>query len=91
MGRRKTVILSNFLIIILSFAQMWTNLTWILAMRYCFGIVVGFTLGSAPKILIEAVPAHLIEYGFGSSTNLFTFISVALLLLLGINNGSQIH
>jgi MFS family permease len=60
-------------------------------MRFLFGGGVGFIMASAPKIMIETVPAHLLDYGFGSSTNLFTFISVALLLTLGIMNGTIEH
>ena len=60
-------------------------------MRFLFGFVVGFIMASAPKIMIETVPAHLLDYGFGSSTNIFTFICVALILTLGIMNGTIQH
>ena len=89
MGRRKLVIFGNMMFIIISLAEMWPNFTWLKIMRFFFGVATGFIMASAPKIIIETVPSHLLEYGFGSATNIFTFVSVSLLLILGTLNGDK--
>ena len=76
------------MIIAISGAELYPNFIWLRVMRFFFGVAVGFAMGSAPKILIEAVPAHVLDYGFGSSTNMFTFLAVAILLTLSFLNGN---
>ena len=87
MGRRNLVIFGNVMFIVISLAEMWPNFMWLKAMRFLFGVATGFIMASAPKIIIETVPSHLLEYGFGSATNIFTFVSVSLLLIVGTFNG----
>jgi len=92
MGRRKLVIFGNVGFIVISVLEMWPlllpHLIWLMILRFLFGVVTGFIMASAPKIIIETVPAHLLEYGFGSATNIFTFVSVTLLLAIATLNGS---
>ena len=57
---------------------MYPEFYWLIFCRVMFGVTVGFVLSSAPKIIIETVPSHLLEYGFGSATNVFTFVSIAI-------------
>ena len=82
MGRRKTVIFGNCLIIIITMGEMWPNFIELKIMRFLFGVSTGFILASAPKIIIETVPAELLSSGFGSAINIATFFSV--LLMMGI-------
>lgn len=89
MGRRKLVIFGNVMFIVISLAEMWPNFLWLKVMRFLFGVATGFVMASAPKIIIETVPSHLLEYGFGSATNIFTFVSVSLLLIVGTFNGDE--
>ena len=87
-GRRQLVIFCNFMFIIISLLEMYPEIYWLVFCRFCFGVSVGFVLSSAPKIIIETVPSHLLEYGFGSATNVFTFVSVAVYVTLSHNNVS---
>ena len=87
-GRRQLVIFCNFMYIFISLAQMYPEVYWLVFCRILFGITVGFVISSAPKIIIETVPSHLLEYGFGSATNVFTFVSVAIYTVLMSLNGS---
>ena len=89
MGRRNLVIFGNVMFIVISLAEMWPNFMWLKAMRFLFGVATGFIMASAPKIIIETVPSHLLEYGFGSATNIFTFVSVSMLLIVGTFNGDE--
>ena len=58
-------------------------------MRFLFGVATGLIMASAPKIIIESIPSHLLDYGFGAATNLFTFVSVAMYLAVGTMNSSS--
>ena len=87
-GRRQLVIFCNISYIIISLAEMYSQFYWLVFCRIMFGVTVGFVLSSAPKIIIETVPSHLLEYGFGSATNVFTFVSIAIYSTLNSLNTS---
>ena len=58
-------------------------------MRFFFGVFTGFLLSTAPKLLVETVPRHLLDYGFGASTPIFGFVNVMILTAIGELNGSH--
>lgn len=58
----------------------------IVFLRFLFGVIVGFIVVSVPKIIVETVPPNLLEYGFGSSTNLFIYFAVSMFLIIGLFN-----
>ena len=88
-GRRELILFSLTSLIILSFLSLIPVFTIILIARTIFGVIVGFLLVAVPKIIVEAVPPHLLDYGFGSSTNTFIYLAVSLLLILGLLNNSK--
>ena len=87
-GRRQLVIFCNFMFIIVSVLEMWPQIYWLTFCRFLFGVSVGFVMSSAPKIIIETVPSHLLEYGFGSASNVFTFVSIGIYITINKFNGT---
>jgi len=86
-GRKYTILVSNICIILLSVLSCISfNFYLIVAIRTIFGVVVGFLLAGAPKIVIETVPAHLLGHGFGSFANIFTFFFVSIVVALNFLN-----
>ena len=78
LGRRNSIILGNTALIIISVLSLIEIYNSILVLRFFFGVFAGFVLPQAPKIIVETVPANLIDYGFGAITNGFTFLMIAL-------------
>jgi MFS family permease len=77
-GRRNSIILGNTALCIISALSIIENYYSILVLRFFFGVFAGFVLPQAPKVIVETVPANLIDYGFGAITNGFTFLMIAI-------------
>lgn len=83
-GRKWTIIISNFAIILFSCLSLIPMFFLVVVMRFLFGVTVGFLLAAAPKIVLETVPAHLLTYGFGSFANIFTFFFVSIVVAVNL-------
>ena len=89
-GRRKVMLAANVAIIIFSLISIIPMFLTIFISRFGFGVSVGLILVASLKTLVETVPAHLLGYGFGQSTNLFTFFFIMINIGLGLLNGSML-
>lgn len=82
-GRRMTIIASNIACIaicLLSFIKVF----WVICLsRFLYGFFSGIIVAAAPKWLDETIPTHLIDKGFGASTNLAVNIAIMILMVLG--------
>ena len=85
-GRRPLVIVSNLFTIIFTGITLVAN-TWVIAVgRLLYGLAAGFIISAVPKIIEETVPSHLIDKGFGTSTNLIICLAILSSTLLAYNN-----
>lgn len=83
-GRRVNVIIFNLVLILSSLMSIDKN-WWVLNLgRVIFGFASGVLLCATPKIIEETIPTHLQDYGFGTSTNMFINIMIAVYMFLGI-------
>ena len=58
---------------------------WIICIgRLIHGFAAGVLCSAAPQMIGETVPQHLMDYGFGVSTNVIIMIGVMICMLLGI-------
>lgn len=80
------ILMSLSVLIFLSIICIIPSFELIIVARTIFGVVVGFLLVAVPKIIVETVPPFLLDYGFGSSTNMFIYLAVVLLLAIGLFN-----
>ena len=85
-GKRRLVITYNYLALVASFLSLFAGKTfWLLCIsRFFHGYFTGILVNAAPKIIEETVPAHVMDKGFGISTNLFINVAVMSTLLLGV-------
>jgi len=90
-GRKKTIIWSNNAIILLSVLSCIPIFELVLALRFLFGVTVGFLLAAAPKIVLETVPADLLGSGFGSFANIFTFFFVVIVVTINLLNSELMN
>jgi len=82
-GRRITIIASNIACIAISLLGM-IEVFWVICLsRVLYGFVSGVIVAAAPKWLDETIPSHLIDKGFGASTNLAINIAIMILMVLG--------
>lgn len=88
-GRRPLVIFSNFMAIAFAGLSLVANTYVIAVARLGFGLASGFIIAASPKILDETIPAHLIDKGFGMSTNLLINFGVMVATVLAIGNPSE--
>ena len=88
-GRRSLVIISNFLVIAFAGLSLVANTYVIAVARLGFGLASVFIIAASPKILDETIPAHLIDRGFGMSTNLLINFGVMMATVLAIGNPSE--
>lgn len=85
-GRRRLIMVSNVLCIIFSLACTIKNF-WIIAVsRLLFGTVAGLILAAGPTVIEETVPSHLIDKGFGTSTNMAANFGVMFSTVLAVGN-----
>lgn len=78
--------LSNLVCIGFSVMSTFKNLQIMAIARFGFGLGSGIIVAAAPKLLEETVPAHLIDKGFGCSTNILINVGVMLNSLIANGN-----
>jgi MFS family permease len=83
-GRIKVVLVFNVVAIAASVSSMFVNLWLIAISRLVHGFASGVLVTAAPKTLEESIPAHLLGYGFGCSTNILINAAIMCLMFLGI-------
>lgn len=83
-GRKRMITIFTFVQVIGSVLAMIPN-TWVIMVgRFIYGFCSGIFAVAGPKILNETVPAHLLDFGFGCSTNIVINLFVLISMLLGI-------
>ena len=83
-GRIKVVLVFNVVAIAASVSSLFVSF-WLIALsRFVHGFASGVLVTAAPKTLEESIPAHLLGYGFGSSTNILINAAIMCLMLIGI-------
>jgi MFS family permease len=83
-GKRHIIIMYNFIGLIASCASLYLNFYTLCIARFIHGVATGILVCAAPKMIEETVPAHVMDYGFGTSTNLCINVAIMGCLLLGI-------
>ena len=84
MGRRKTIIAQNVVGLISSGISILPNFYMICFGRLVFGFSCGVLLCTTPRMLDETIPPHLIDRGFGNSTNIVTNFAFLVVMLLAV-------
>lgn len=77
-GRRKTLIAGCFIVILGSLVSLVKEYWTICVGRFILGLGSGLSLASTPKMIEETIPAHVVDKGFGVSTNVA--VNVAILI-----------
>lgn len=83
-GRKRIVVIFNAVGIIGCLISLVLNFPIMCIGRLIFGFASGVLVIATPKILDETIPAHLMDNGYGVSTNLAINSFVLVNLLLGI-------
>lgn len=85
-GRKRMVILFNFVALVGVVLSLINNFTLMCVGRLIFGFASGVFVVAGSKMLDETIPAHLMDHGYGASTNLAinVFIMVSMLMGLGM-------
>jgi MFS family permease len=83
-GRRISIIAFNLMGLIGSAFSFMHSFYFLCFGRILFGFSAGVIMCATPKMLDETIPAHLIEKGFGTSTNIIINLMVFLMLLMGM-------
>ena len=78
------VILFNFVAIFGCFLSIVLEFYTMCLGRFLFGFASGVFVVATPKILDETVPSHVMDNGYGISTNLVINMSVAISFILGV-------
>lgn len=85
-SRIKLIMFANFLGVGFSLMCTIEDFWVISAGRLGFGFAAGLAIATAPVFLGETIPAHVLDKGFGSSTNISISIGVMTMTLFGIGN-----
>ena len=83
-GRRRSVLVYNLVSIVGSLLSLVANLPVMCIGRLIFGFATGVLVTACPKIIEETVPAHYMDYWYGTSTNLGINVLVMVNLLAGL-------
>lgn len=83
-GKRRVLIVCNIVSIVASLLTLFHNWPLMLVGRAFFGFASGVIVVTAPKYLDETIPSHLMDYGFGASTNTIICLAMMISMLLGI-------
>ena len=86
-GRKRIVILFNIFGIISAAMSLIANKDVLFAARFLFGLASGILICATPQIINESIPGHVMDNGYGISTNLFINIAIFISFLFGL--GSQ--
>jgi len=82
-GRIRVIIVFNLIAIISTLMSIVANETLILVGRGIFGFAAGVLATAQSKVLEETVPSHMLDNGFGSSTNIMINVAVMGCMLIG--------
>lgn len=85
-GKRRAILIFDFLAIVASVMSAFLDWNLMLAGRALYSFCVGVIVTATPKIIDETIPAHLIDKGFGTSTNMIINISIMYCMILGLGN-----
>ena len=83
-GRRKTIIGFNILGLIGTAFTVVLNFWSMCFGRLIFGFSCGVILCATPKMLVETIPANLIDLGYGTSTNIFINFAFFVMLIIAM-------
>lgn len=83
-GPRKTIIQFNILALVGSVLSLSLGFKVMCLGRFLFGLGAGVLLCATSKILEETIPVHLLDKGFGTSTNILMQLFNFALLLMAI-------
>lgn len=83
-GRKRIVIFFNIVLIIGSIMSLFLNTTLLACGRFVFGFASGALVAATPKIIGETIPGHVMDNGYGASTNLSINAMVMSSMLLGL-------
>ena len=83
-GKRHIIITYNFIGLIASACSLYLNFYTLCIARAIHGYATGILVCAAPKMIEETVPSHVMDYGFGTSTNLCINVAIMISLLIGI-------
>ena len=78
------VILFNIVGLLGCLLSLVANVPILCCGRFIYGFACGVIVCATPKILEETIPAHVMDNGYGTSTNLAINIMIMVSLLLGI-------
>jgi len=65
-------------------ASMYLQFASMCVWRFIHGFATGILVNACPKMIEETVPGNVMDYGFGTSTNLCINVAIMITLLLGI-------
>jgi MFS family permease len=83
-GKKRVLFIYNIIALLSSASSLYLNFYLICASRLIHGFATGILVCAAPKMIEETVPSHVMDYGFGTSTNLCINVAIMIELLLGI-------
>ena len=83
-GKRSKIINYNIVGLCASSASLYLNFNLICIARFIHGFSTGILVNACPKMIEETVPSHVMDYGFGTSTNLSINVAIMISLLLGL-------
>ena len=82
-GRRRTLLIANFLAVISSVLCVFLNFWSICIGKFLFGICAGIFQVAAPKIINEVVPVYKLKF-FGLLTNVYLCLAVTIAMAMGL-------
>ena len=82
-GRRRVLILFNFIIIIATVPMCITNFWSILVGKLIYGFSAGVMLVAAPKMLDETIPIYKLKF-FGLATNVNLNFGITIAMIMGL-------
>mmetsp|Transcript_1015 Transcript_1015/g.1839 ORF Transcript_1015/g.1839 Transcript_1015/m.1839 type:complete len:220 (+) Transcript_1015:108-767(+) len=82
-GRRPVIIKYNLAIIVACLISIVPSIYVICIGRFLHGFAAGVLVSATPKMIDETVPTHIIDNGFGVSTNIIINFAIFGMLFLG--------
>ena len=83
-GRKRVVLFANVIGIISCVMSIINNTYVMFAGRFVYGFVAGVMVVASPKILNEIIPSHVMDNGYGISTNLAINLYVLISMVMGV-------
>ena len=88
-GRRSVIMKFNIVAIFTSLTSVLSNFWIITLSRLVFGFSAGVLVSATPKVIDETIPTHLLDKGFGISTNLFINVIILGQMLIGMGQSNE--